>query len=120
METATPLSIEEVWEIFLRQRDPNARNFLLLHYLRSVKNTAERLHSVLPSRIDRDDLISAGIYGLMKAIDSFDPSQNVEFKTYSMYRIRGAMRTGSMMLIVKAFLTLRKTIQEESLPWSIA
>jgi RNA polymerase sigma factor FliA len=91
METATPLSIEEVWEIYLRQRDQNTRNFLILHYLRSVKNTAERLHAVLPGRINRDDLISAGIFGLMKAIDSFDPSQNVEFKTYSMYRIRGAI-----------------------------
>jgi RNA polymerase sigma factor for flagellar operon FliA len=91
METATPLSIEEVWGIFLRQRDQNTRNFLLLYYLPSVKSAAERLHSKLPDRIELDDLISAGIFGLMKAIDTFDPKHQVDFETYGIHRIRGAI-----------------------------
>jgi RNA polymerase sigma factor FliA len=91
METATPLSIEEVWELFLRQRDQNTRNFLLLYYLPSVKSAAERLHSKLPDRIELDDLISAGIFGLMKAIDAFDPKRHVEFEKYGIHRIRGAI-----------------------------
>jgi RNA polymerase sigma factor FliA len=91
METVTPLSIEEVWEIFRRQRDQNTRNFLLLYYLPSVQSAAERLHSKLPDRIELDDLISAGIFGLAKAIDAFDPKHHVEFEKYGIHRIRGAI-----------------------------
>lgn len=91
METPATVTIETVWETFLSQRDNHSRNFLVLHYLSSVKFTAERLHAKLPKKIELDDLISSGVFGLMKAIDAFDPKRHVDFETYSTHRIRGAI-----------------------------
>ena len=45
----------------------------------------------MPSNIDIDDLISAGVIGLMDAIEKYDPSQDNKFKTYAEFRIRGAI-----------------------------
>jgi len=56
-----------------------------------VKYTAERLYSKLPDKIELDDLISAGIFGLMDAIDAFDPERGVKFETYCSPRIRGSI-----------------------------
>ena len=67
------------------------RNELLEHYLPVVKYNAERIWSRLPNGVELDDLISAGIFGLMSAIDAFDLSRGVKFETYCAPRIRGAM-----------------------------
>ena len=67
------------------------RNQLLEHYLPVVKYNAERIWSRLPDGVELDDLISAGIFGLMSAIDAFDLSRGVKFETYCAPRIRGAM-----------------------------
>jgi RNA polymerase sigma factor for flagellar operon FliA len=57
----------------------------LIHYI------ADRLASRLPSHISRDDLISSGVLGLIDAIDKFDESRGILFKTYAEFRIKGAM-----------------------------
>ena len=56
-----------------------------------VKYNAERIWQRLPDGVDLDDLISAGVFGLMDAIDAFDLSRGVKFETYCVPRIRGAM-----------------------------
>ena len=56
-----------------------------------VKYNAERIWQRLPEGVDLDDLISAGVFGLMDAIDAFDLSRGVKFETYCVPRIRGAM-----------------------------
>jgi RNA polymerase sigma factor for flagellar operon FliA len=61
------------------------------HYMPIVKYTAERLCSKLPDKVELDDLISAGIFGLMDAIDAFDPARGVKFETYCSPRIRGSI-----------------------------
>jgi len=61
------------------------------HYLYLVKYAAERLYSKLPDKVELDDLISAGIFGLMDAIDAFDPDRGVKFETYCSPRIRGSI-----------------------------
>jgi RNA polymerase sigma factor for flagellar operon FliA len=61
------------------------------HYRPLVKYTAERLRSKLPEKVELDDLISAGIFGLMDAIDAFDPTRGVKFETYCSPRVRGAI-----------------------------
>ncbi len=91
METAPTLNIEEVWQDFLGNRDKQSRNFLLVHYLPLVKYTAERLGATLPDSIELEDLISAGVFGLIKAIDAFDPEREVKFTTYCVQRIRGSI-----------------------------
>ena len=70
---------------------PEKRNELILTYTPLIKYIASRLASRLPSHVSLDDLISCGIIGLIDAIDKFDMSKNVQFKTYAEFRIKGAM-----------------------------
>ena len=56
-----------------------------------MKYNAERIWARLPDGVELDDLISAGVFGLMDAIDAFDLTRGVKFETYCVPRIRGAM-----------------------------
>lgn len=67
------------------------RNSLTESHLPLVKFTADRLAAKLPPMVDRDDLVGAGMLGLLDAVDKFDPSRGVMFKTYAEMRVRGAM-----------------------------
>jgi RNA polymerase sigma factor for flagellar operon FliA len=67
------------------------RNRLVEIYLPLVKYNGERIWARLPDGVDLDDLISAGVFGLMDAIDAFDLERGVKFETYCVPRIRGAM-----------------------------
>ncbi len=91
METDKQLDIAEVWEKFHETGDDKYRNMLMENYRHIVKYSAERLHSKLPDKVEVDDLNSAGIFGLMDAIDAYDPSRGVKFETYCSPRIRGSI-----------------------------
>ena len=91
MKTEQKLSIDQIWEQFHKTRNEYSRNLLMEHYRTLVKYCAERLHSKLPDKVELDDLISAGIFGLMDAIDKFNPSIGVKFETYCSPRIRGSI-----------------------------
>jgi RNA polymerase sigma factor for flagellar operon FliA len=67
------------------------RNRLIEHFLPLVRYNAERIWARLPEGVDLDDLISAGVFGLMDAIDAYDMDRGVKFETYCVPRIRGAM-----------------------------
>ena len=84
--------IEEVWVIYKTdQTDKQLRNRLIEKYLPLVKYNGERIWARLPEGVELDDLISAGVFGLMDAIHAFDLSRGVKFETYCVPRIRGAM-----------------------------
>jgi len=85
------IDINRVWERFHKTRDEQNRNLLLEHYRYLVRYTAERLHTKLPGKVELDDLISSGTFGLMDAIDAFDPGRGVKFETYCSPRIRGSI-----------------------------
>ncbi len=85
------LSIDQVWELFHKTRGNEYRNLLLEHYRDLVRYAAERLHAKLPDKVELDDLISAGIFGLMDAIDAYDPARGVKFETYCAPRIKGSI-----------------------------
>jgi len=91
MKTKQQVDIEQIWEQFRKTGDDRFRNLLMEHYAHLVKYAAERLHSKLPDKVELDDLISAGIFGLMDAIDAFDPARGVKFETYCSPRIRGSI-----------------------------
>jgi len=91
VKTQQQLTIDQIWEQFHKTRDDYYRNLLLEHYRDLVKYCAERLHSKLPDKVELDDLISAGNFGLMDAIDAFDPTRGVKFETYCAPRIRGSI-----------------------------
>jgi len=91
VKTNQELSIDQVWEQFHETHDDYYRNLLMENYRDIVKYSAERLHAKLPDKVELDDLISAGIFGLMDAIDAFDPERGVKFETYCSARIKGSI-----------------------------
>ena len=74
-----------------QSRRDDLRNRLIERFYEVVRFTAERVHTRLPSEVDVNDLMSAGLFGLMDAIDSFDPARGVKFETFCAPRIRGSI-----------------------------
>jgi RNA polymerase sigma factor for flagellar operon FliA len=88
--------VEDRDELDARRRDLHGkcellRNVIMEHYLHLVRYNAERIHIKLPDEVELDDLMSAGIFGLMDAIEGFDLERGVKFETFSAPRIRGAI-----------------------------
>ncbi len=88
-------SAEEILEVWKKYKpdcsDKALRNILMERYFPLVKYNGERIWQRLPDGVELDDLISAGVFGLMDAIDAFDMERGVKFETYCVPRIRGAM-----------------------------
>ncbi len=91
---------EDIWGLYqeVRAKGPEfkseleqIRNVLMERHYPLVKYIAERLLQTLPKSIQIDDLISAGLFGLMDAIRGFDPERGIKFKTYCTTRIRGSI-----------------------------
>ena len=83
--------IDEVWREYRATPTEAMRNKLMEHYAPLVRSVAERVHSKLPNEVDVDDLSSSGLFGLLDAIDAFDPERGVRFQTYCSQRVRGAI-----------------------------
>jgi len=64
---------------------------VLLEHLPIVRFLARRIHERLPHHVDIEDLVSAGVVGLMDAFQKFDPAKKVQFRSYAQFRIRGAI-----------------------------
>ena len=64
---------------------------ILLEHLPIVRFLARRIHERLPQHVDIEDLVSAGVVGLMDAFSKFDPDKKVQFRSYAQFRIRGAI-----------------------------
>ncbi|MGH9589053.1 MAG: FliA/WhiG family RNA polymerase sigma factor, partial [Terracidiphilus sp.] len=64
---------------------------VLLEHLPIVRFLARRIHERLPHHVDIEDLVSAGVVGLMDAFQKFDPAKQVQFRSYAQFRIRGAI-----------------------------
>jgi RNA polymerase sigma factor for flagellar operon FliA len=85
------IDIAKVWQQFHEHHDENSRNKLMEYYTPLVRYAAERLRSKLPDKVEVDDLVSAGTFGLIDAIEAFDPERGVKFETYCSPRIRGSI-----------------------------
>jgi RNA polymerase sigma factor for flagellar operon FliA len=84
-------AIEQFWREYKESRTRRARDALIVHYSPLVKYVAGRLAVGLPQTIEQADLVSYGIFGLMDAIDKFDPERAVKFETYAITRIKGSI-----------------------------
>ncbi len=67
------------------------RDLLLMEHMSTVRFVARRIHERLPQHVELDDLVSAGIIGLIDAFAKFDRTKQVQFKSYAQFRIRGAI-----------------------------
>jgi RNA polymerase sigma factor for flagellar operon FliA len=85
------MDMVDVWTEYQQSHAEDLRNWLMEKFLPLVRYNAERIHTRLPDEVDVEDLMSAGIFGLMDAIDAFDLSRKVKFETYCAPRIRGAI-----------------------------
>src|SRR5215204_3787790 len=92
MSTRVVEDVTDVWKVYKQdQSNQDLRNRLIERYLPLVRYNAERVWQKLPEGVDLNDLMSAGVFGLMDAIDAFDLERGVKFETYCVPRIRGAM-----------------------------
>ena len=64
---------------------------LMIEHLPTVRYVARRIHERLPRHVEIDDLVSAGVLGLIDAFRKFDPAKKVQFRSYAQFRIRGAI-----------------------------
>jgi RNA polymerase sigma factor for flagellar operon FliA len=83
--------IESLWADYKSSGSRDARDKLIVHYSPLVKYVAGRVSVGLPQNIEQADLVSYGIFGLIDAIDKFDPERAIKFETYAIARIKGAI-----------------------------
>lgn len=86
------------WTRWLNRRNSASRDHLIVHYSPLVKFVAGRVGAGLPNSVDPGDLVSSGVFGLIDAIDRFDPERGVKFETFAAPRIRGAIYDGLRQL----------------------
>jgi RNA polymerase sigma factor for flagellar operon FliA len=82
---------EELWIQYRQKRDPKIREAFIKQFAPLVKYVAGKVAVGMPHNVEFDDLVGFGVFGLLDAIDKFDPDKNVKFKTYAVTRIRGAI-----------------------------
>ncbi|MDR1178490.1 MAG: RNA polymerase sigma factor WhiG [Spirochaetaceae bacterium] len=82
---------EALWVKYRKTRNPAIREAFIKQYAPLVKYVAGKVAVGMPHNVEFDDLVGFGVFGLLDAIDKFDPNKNVKFKTYAVTRIRGAI-----------------------------
>ncbi|MDP4013024.1 MAG: RNA polymerase sigma factor WhiG [Candidatus Nanopelagicales bacterium] len=83
--------LRQLWASFKRDGNEKDRERLILHYAPLVKYVAGRVGVGLPANVEAADLVSNGMFGLIDAIEKFDPDRAIKFETYAVSRIRGAI-----------------------------
>lgn len=87
----TAQELKSLWTKYKESGEVEARNALAEKYLPLVKIVCGRLAVSLPGHVDKDDLLQSGFFGLLDALERFDPKRQIKFETYAGVRIRGAM-----------------------------
>ncbi|PYC79158.1 RNA polymerase sigma factor WhiG [Streptomyces tateyamensis] len=84
-------ALESLWRTYKTTGDQRLREQLILHYSPLVKYVAGRVGVGLPANVEQADFVSSGVFGLIDAIEKFDPDRAIKFETYAISRIRGAI-----------------------------
>jgi len=82
---------QNLWKQYALTKDPAIRETLIVENAYLIKYVAGRLNIYFSANLDYDDLVSFGVFGLIDAIDKYDPNKGVKFETYASLRIRGAI-----------------------------
>lgn len=88
---APDVDADALWAEYKDSHSPEAREKVILHYAPLVKYVAGRVSTGLPPSVEFGDLVSYGVFGLLDAIEKFDPERNIKFETYAIARIKGAI-----------------------------
>jgi RNA polymerase sigma factor for flagellar operon FliA len=90
------------------------REQLIVEHLPQVHYIASRIHERLPKHVQLDDLVSAGVLGLISAVDNFDGSRNVKLRTYAEHKIRGYILNsiGKLSGSPRHLTKLRRDVQQ--------
>jgi RNA polymerase sigma factor for flagellar operon FliA len=83
--------LHKLWDRYKVDEARDARDILMIHYSPLVKYVASRVGTGLPANVEQADLVSYGMFGLIDALDKFEPDRNIKFETYAIPRIRGAI-----------------------------
>jgi RNA polymerase sigma factor for flagellar operon FliA len=81
----------DIWKDYKETKDQSLRDSIIRQYAPLVKYVAGKVSVGMPHNVDFDDLVGFGVFGLMDAIEKYDPDKHVKFKTYAVTRIRGAI-----------------------------
>lgn len=84
-------SEEELWEAYKKTKEEKIRDIFIHKYAPLVKYVAGKIAIGMPKNVEFDDLVGYGVFGLLDAIEKFDPTRDIKFKTYAVTRIRGAI-----------------------------
>ena len=82
---------DNLWAEYRKTKSPALRDKFIRQYMPLVKYVAGKISTGMPSSVEYDDLVGFGQFGLLDAINKYDPEKNVKFKTYAVARIRGAI-----------------------------
>lgn len=107
--------LDQLWSVYKKSSDIQARDELLNEYIPLVKYVAGRMAMNLPSSVEVGDLESFGFFGLLDALEKFDETRNIKFETYASTRIRGAILDGlrSMDWVPRSVRAKIRTLESE-------
>ncbi|MFQ5411623.1 MAG: FliA/WhiG family RNA polymerase sigma factor [Phycisphaerae bacterium] len=88
---SSEIDLKTIWKQYKKKPNDELRNTLIEQFVHIVRFNAERVHAKLPTEVELDDLVSAGMFGLFDAIEAFDLDRGVKFETYCSPRVRGAI-----------------------------
>jgi RNA polymerase sigma factor for flagellar operon FliA len=91
VRSTAPAAIDELWAGYLAHPTRSVRDRLVVHYTALVSSVAHRVASGLPSYVEHADLVQSGVFGLIDAVERFDPELSPRFESYAAQRIRGAI-----------------------------
>ena len=107
-------NVDTLWTEYRQNGSKVAKDKLLAEYAGLVKYIADRVGYSLPRSVDRQDLVSCGILGLIKAVETFDPTKDIKFETFASHKIRGAIldELRSLDWVPRSVRQKSKTIQK--------
>ncbi len=82
---------KELWQEYRKTKNPEIREYFVIKYSPLVKYVAGKVAIGMPQQVEFEDLVSYGAFGLLDAIEKYDPERDIKFKTYAMTRIRGSI-----------------------------
>lgn len=108
--------LDELWRRYKAEGTRRQRDRLIVHYAAVVKYVAGRVAAGLPRNVEMGDLVSSGMFGLIEAVERFEPERGFKFETFAISRIRGAMtdEMRAMDWVPRSVRTKARKIEEAS------